>query len=928
MKTLLGETGCLSYNECMKKLTYLIFATLLLSCTPSNSESHDNSLMPSEVTSVIGLEDTTTVVGHYFNPLKGVKILTDTGEDYANRLQVSGSVDFSQPGTYPLTYRIHRLPLQFQHIRQVTVAPGNYVAPTNPKTYITTPFASLGEGSYRTGSAPGISHPVQPNFIEADLLVRPVPTNQWWTSLAMSNYGNSNGIYNNPLRSSFSNDGVEVTQSGEGFTQFWNPEGNQTIAQFSLALKDFMIKPTSLSGSYQTKVIDYSDNTIKVAMRNSSSHLDHMVVTYNQGSPYIFAEMGNRNPITITAGTDGVSNYEYFTLDGNLLNERTYQGDGLIIKFQQRHVGYQTNPPASVGQPTYADRYFLLNLPQNSNITISNTGHPFGLYHKLTILLGDGNLLSLGSIENVQEASFYHQYAYNIPLRGHGFYTVNRFNNLVENEIYVQTMRTRLDLNDEALLALLPHQHKIIFGQDFISEYSTRTVRGLLKMLPKNSFTYFLPFYGVVPSYTLPQGDTFSAATMTNYLNNLDEQTDPLNPDNFYNSPTPYWNSKATYPLSQGLLIAEQLQDDNLQSKFLTKLKDHLVDWFTFTSTEDERYLYYNDRWGTTYYSDNGFNTASEISDHSFTHGYLIFASAIVGRKDPVFYQQYREMILLLMKDYMNHDPNDLRFPVMRSLDRYAGHSWAHGFGSFAEGNNLESTGEAINSWVAAYHIAQLENNRGMMDAAIYGYTHEMYAAQQYWFDYDQDIWTQKYREYAGVAGIIWGGKYDYATWFGANPTFIYGIQWIPTGEYLSSYILGQTKKTKFTSIYNKYLNAKRGSVDRWFGYMWPVQALVNPTTALGLFDAQSILDDEYPAELSMAYYMIQAMQSYQYKTDDVFMQIHPNVSASIYLTQTGGYEAMVYNASQTSQSVIFTKGNQEITKTIPAGAFQSFLLH
>ena len=87
---------------------------------------------------------------------------------------------------------------------------------------------------------------------------------------------------------------------------------------------------------------------------------------------------------------------------------------------------------------------------------------------------------------------------------------------------------------------------------------------------------------------------------------------------------------------------------------------------------------------------------------------------------DRAFYNQYREMILLLMQDYMNHDASDLRFPVLRSFDRYAGHSWAHGFGSFAEGNNLESTGEAINSWVAAYHIAQLENNQAMMDAAIY----------------------------------------------------------------------------------------------------------------------------------------------------------------------------------------------------------------
>jgi endo-1,3(4)-beta-glucanase len=489
----------------------------------------------------------------------------------------------------------------------------------------------------------------------------------------------------------------------------------------------------------------------------------------------------------------------------------------------------------------------------------------------------------------------------------------------------VQTSALRTDRSSEPLLALLPHQHKLV--KETPSTYSLRTVRGLLKILVGYQFHYDLPFYGVVPSYTLPTADSFSASDMTRYLQSLNAQTDPLNPNNFYNSPTPYWNSKATYPLTQGILIAEQLGLSQLKDTFLLKLQQHLVDWFTFTNTEDARYLYYNDRWGTTYYSDNEFNTASEISDHSFTHGYLIFASAILSRLDRTFYQQYREMILLLMKDYMNHDPADLRFPVMRSFDRYAGHSWAHGFGSFAEGNNLESTGEAINSWVAAYHFAQLENNRGMMDAAIYGYVHETYAAQQYWFDYDQDIWSQKYREYAGVAGIVWGGKYDYATWFGANPTFIYGIQWIPTGEYLGSYITGANKKARLTAIYQKYLNARNGAVDRWYAYMWPVQALVNPSTARGLFDETKILNDEYPAELSMAYYMMQALQSYAHKVDDAYMRIHPSVSSSIYLNTSGQRVALTYNASQTEQTITFVVNGVVQTKTIAANAFVSIAL-
>ena len=905
------------------KLLFPLFVLLLISCSPFGD--NQTTSIPRNVASFDGLADTTSIVGHYFNPLKGVSIITDTSEDYANRLQMKGKVDFSQVGTYTVQYSLNEGPLTFQRTRTINVVQGTYVAPTNPKIYTSIPFEDLGSGSYRSGSASGIAHPVNPQFMEADLLDRPVPTNQWWTALAMSNYGGSNGIYNNPLRSSFSNDGVEVTQSGKGFTQFWNPEGNQTIAQFSLALKDFMIKPVSLQGSYQTKVVDYSDNTIKVAMRNNGSNVDAMVMTYNQGSPYIFAELGTRQTVTITAGIDGVSNYEYFTLDGNLLNDRTTVGDGLIIKLQNRHVGYQTNPPAEVGNPTYEDRYFLLSLPKQSLISISNTNHPLGFFHRLSIEMGDGNLLSLAAIKNVQEGAFYHSHAYNLPIRGHGLYHVNHVTSTVENTMVVQTLSQEVTMEQAPILALLPHQHKLV--KETVSNYSTETVRGLLKMLVGHTFKYDLVFHGVVPGYTLPTSDTFSESTMVRYLDNLDQETDPMNPLNFYNNETPYWNSKATYPLSQGILIADQLGNQELKQTFIDKLKSHLIDWYTYESSSDSRYLYYNDRWGTTYYSDNEFNTASEISDHSFTHGYLIFASAILSRFDQTFYEQYREMVLLLMKDYMNHDPSDLRFPVLRSFDRYAGHSWAHVFGSFAEGNNLESTGEAINSWVAAYHMSLLEGDTAMRDAAIYGFVHETYAAQQYWFDYDQDIWSSKYREYAGVAGMIWGGKYDYATWFGANPTFIYGIQWIPTGEYLSTYIVGETKKNRLNTIYQKYLNAKRGAVDRWEGYMWPVQALVNASQANNLFNETAILGDEYPAELSMAYYMIQALQTLNFKASDTTMNIHKHVSSSVYVNNQGQRVSLVYNSSDQSQTITFRVGNATQNHTIGARQFKSINL-
>ena len=906
----------------MKKHTLLGFALVLFACNDTASSSLASSNVVSSqldlaITSAVGFDDTTHILGQYFNPLKHLELLGNDGEDYSRYLQVEGHVDYSQVGMYELTYRLDPSLANWSTTRQVTIQQGTMVAPVRSKVYNTNPFEAIGQGTYRTGSAVDITHPIAPSFMEADLLDRPVPTNQWWTALAMSNYGGGNGIYNNPLRSSFSNDGVEITQSGEGFTQFWNPEGFQTIAQFSLALKDFNVKSTSLNASYQTKVIDYSDNTIKVAMRNANNLRDDMVVTYNQGSPFIFTEYGTRQAVNVLAGIDGVSDYHYFTLDGTQITDTTITTDAIVVKMLTRHVGYQTNPPAQVGQPTYANRYFLVAFPKNSVVTLSNQGHPMGLKHRMIVQLGDDNMIALAALNDLDEARLYHEYAYNLPLRGHGDYRVDRETSVVHNGLWVQASRLRTDKAYTPLLALLPHHHKLVTVNTALS---TRTVRGQLKMHADFGFQYSLPFHGVVPGFSLPTDAGFSSAKANEYLDLIDDQTNLLDPENFLNDGTPYWNSKATYALAQGLLQAKQLNNTAIIASYSDKLFEHLKDWFTITNLEDERYLYHNDQWGTTYYSDNGFGTASGIADHAFTAGYLIFASAVLATTHPTFYRDFGGMVDLLLKDYLNDDRSDTRYPHLRGFDKYAGHSWAHGFGSFAEGNNLESTGEVINSWVAGYMIAQLSNDQELMDAAIYGFVNETYATQQYWFDYDRNIWSATYREYAGVAGMIWGGKYDHATWFGANPTFIYGIQWIPTGEYLSHYIVGETKHNRFKQIFAKYLSTRNGQVDRWFAYMGSMHVIADPETALQRFSETAILNDEYPAEIGVAYWTMYARQTLKYKSETIHHGIHNAVSSSTYVLSDGTEKAYVYNGSPETQTLTLTING--VQKSITLAAF------
>ncbi len=846
-------------------------------------------------------------------------MISSTGIDITSYLNVEGSVDYGTNGTYELHYSLEYEGDIYTKTRYVQVQNGTYVAPTTTKTYSTATSATLGSGSYRTGAAGDIAHSIDPSYLEANLLDKPVPTNGWWTTLITRNYGGGNyngggnGIYLNPLRSALGNNGVEITNVGKGFTQYWNATGNPTFATFTPFYQDLILKNASMTSSYISKVIDYSDNNVKVALRNSSVGEDEMVVTYTQGSPYVFTEFKNKDNITPNVCNAGVNSYQYLDLNGNVITS-AYTGDAIILRMVQRHVGYITSMPNIVGGAIYEDRYFLINAPTGTLFTLAHNSHPDSIMmDQIKMTLGSGNYLSVCALQNPSEASFYHQNGYAFMAKSNISYTIDRSNSVVRTSFRNNMQHMASGYAKTGVLALLPHQYKKAAVS--LSSYTFRTVRGTLKMFAGNAFDTVLNFRGLLPGFTTPTDAGYSKSTVETYLADLDARTG-IEDEDFLGSPAPYWNAKALYPMTQALIIADQIGNESYKTIFINKIKAVLVDWFTYDAgnTED-RYLYYNQKWGTMYYSNNDFNTAAELSDHHFTHGYLVYSAAVLSMYDSAFFNNYKDIIDFFLKDYMEPDEDSANFPTLRCFDPWAGHSWAHGYGSFTEGNNQESSGEALNSWVAGYLFGLAKGDTAMVDAAIYGFTTELYSIKQYWFNYDEDNWASEYANYGHVAGIVWGGKYDYATWFGSNPTFIYGIHWLPTGEYLSSYALGTADKTMLSTIYAKYLSAAGGAPNTWYSNMWAIQALVNPSTALSNFNASSILNDDYPNELVGSYWMVHAMQSLKTHTDQAWMEVSSNVSSSVYDTGSG-LVAMVWNPSNAARTVTFRNASGVI-KTV-----------
>ncbi len=283
---------------------------------------------------------------------------------------------------------------------------------------------------------------------------------------------------------------------------------------------------------------------------------------------------------------------------------------------------------------------------------------------------------------------------------------------------------------------------------------------------------------------------------------------------------------------------------------------------------------------------------------------------------DPSFISEYGEMVDVLLNDYMYPVKGDSKYAYLRSFDAWAGHSWAHGFGSFAEGNNLESTSEALNSWVGGYLWALATHDQARIDAAIYGFVTEFSSIREYWFDYDEENWSDDYSAYASVAGMVWGGKFDYATWFGANPTFIYGIQWLPNGEYLTNYGINADDLAKLQLIFEDYLDAKNNVIDTWYSNMWSVLAIYNPESAIAAFDATKILNDDYPSELAGAYWMIHALSSLGTRTETVKMHSNSQVASTIYKNEDGSIYAMVWNPTSSEQTIQFFNDSNFVFQT------------
>lgn len=241
-----------------------------------------------------------------------------------------------------------------------------------------------------------------------------------------------------------------------------------------------------------------------------------------------------------------------------------------------------------------------------------------------------------------------------------------------------------------------------------------------------------------------------------------------------------YFGGKALAREAQLWSIAREIGRDDLAATIHERATAELLDWVEAEGCVDEgdaRCFFYDETNRGIVGQTPSFGS-EEFNDHHFHYGYFLYAAGVFGQDDPELVGQLEPMMSLLVADIASAEATD-RFPQLRAYDAYAAHSWASGTSPFADGNNQESTSEAVNAWVGMRLWGEATGDEGMAGQAAWLQANEIATALAYWTNYDLDDPVYEGFDHNFIP-LNFSGKRDFATWFSPEPAAGLAIQVLP----------------------------------------------------------------------------------------------------------------------------------------------------
>ena len=240
-----------------------------------------------------------------------------------------------------------------------------------------------------------------------------------------------------------------------------------------------------------------------------------------------------------------------------------------------------------------------------------------------------------------------------------------------------------------------------------------------------------------------------------------------------------YFGGKALYRTAMLYQLAEQVGAAEPAVTLRAKLTEALDQWTDPQGcAQRQAFCFVYDARGRGVVGLTPSFGSEEFNDHHFHYGYFLYAAGVLTADDPDLAARYAPVLDLLAADIASSAGNGL-FPDQRTFDAYAGHSWASGTAPFGDGNNQESSSEAVTAWTGLALWARARGNAALETEATWLQSSEAASGLAYWTNFDRS--QPAYTGYGHqIVALNWGGKRDYATWFSPEPAAMLGILVIP----------------------------------------------------------------------------------------------------------------------------------------------------
>lgn len=327
------------------------------------------------------------------------------------------------------------------------------------------------------------------------------------------------------------------------------------------------------------------------------------------------------------------------------------------------------------------------------------------------------------------------------------------------------TLTYRTANNAPVLFARLPHQ-----GKNETASVTYQSILGNLTTGTGTTLTFDTPAMPVTETLDLSGISGERRQLLTGQL-----RTDIAAYDDKDDT---YFGGKQLFRMAQLLMIAKQLDDDQLVTSAQKTLKRMFEPWLTPGKKTAKSFSHDASMRGIVG-NVASFGSDKEFNDHHFHYGYFIYAATILAQYDAGFLNDNKAMINLLVADIANYR-SDEALPLRRSFDPYAGHSWASGTAPFTDGNNQESTSEAINAWTGMSLWARRTDNDALALQADWMLSLEYRTARSYWLLQQEPLPDYLAAYDSPIASIVWGGKREYSTFFSDDANAKLAIQLLP----------------------------------------------------------------------------------------------------------------------------------------------------